>query len=359
MKNQRNTKTDGTFAGTNRIVMALLLGFLSMNQTLLLPRVCAAEQKKVPSPKSAIKLEKIPYKIVYETFRKTDDKENWELYLINADGSNPINLTRSSDIDEMYPHVSPDGGKICFVADEIVSGEKVRNIYYMNIDGTGRVKVADNARQGCWSPDGKTIAYLKGEFERYTTKDFATKGIFFYDIETQKHREHPNKGLHHLYNICYSPDGNWFLATVHGGMDYEHAILAIEANGNSVFDLTKFKVTGCRPDCKFDGRQITWGATDWDLCVGNVDLSSSEPKVTDVHTIVSCEKECEVYHVDFSPDGKYIAFSYGPESNEQVGEHAPGWNICVTDLTGKWVQVTTDGNQNKEPDWVPLRTTNR
>jgi Tol biopolymer transport system component len=63
--------------------------------------------------------------------------------------------------------------------------------------------------------------------------------------------------------------------------------------------------------------------------------------------------------VDFSPDGKYIAFSYGPESNEQVGEHAPGWNICVTDLTGKWVQVTTDGNQNKEPDWVPIRAQGR
>ena len=32
---------------------------------------------------------------------------------------------------------------------------------------------------------------------------------------------------------------------------------------------------------------------------------------------------------------------------------APGWNICIGDLTGKWVQVTTDGNHNKEPDWVP------
>jgi len=23
-------------------------------------------------------------------------------------------------------------------------------------------------------------------------------------------------------------------------------------------------------------------------------------------------------------------------------------------LTGKWVQITTDGNHNKEPDWVPI-----
>jgi Tol biopolymer transport system component len=358
MKNQFYTEMRYAL-GTACIVLAILLSLLLVDEALCQSQQGRAEREKVPSPKSAINLEKIPYKIVHETYRTTNGKKNWELYMMNADGSNPVNLTNTADIDEMYPHVSPDASKISFSADEIVNGEKIRNVYYMNIDGTGRVKVDDNARQACWSPDGKTIAYLKGEFESYTTKDFATKGIYFYDIEAGKHRQHPNKNLYHLYNICYSPDGNWFLATVHGGMGYSHAILAIEANGNGVFDLTKFGVTGCRPDCKFDGKQITWGATDWDLCVGNIDLTSPEPKVTDVHTIVSCEKDCETYHVDFSPDGKYIAFSYGPESNEQVGEHAPGWNICVTDLSGKWVQVTTDGNENKEPDWVPIRAQGR
>ena len=97
---------------------------------------------------------------------------------------------------------------------------------YMNLDGTGRVKVADNARQPCWSPDSKTIAYLEGEFERYTTRDFATKELIFYDLATGTHTPHPNKDLHHLYNICWSPDGNWFVATVHGGMGHDHAILA-------------------------------------------------------------------------------------------------------------------------------------
>jgi len=359
MGNQCCTEIRKVFVGTNRIVLALLLSLLLLNEALCQSQQARLERKKVPAPKTMLKLADVPFKIVYESCRETNGKRNWELYLINADGSNPVNLTRSPDVDEMYPHASPDGGKICFVADEMVNGEKIRNVYYMNIDGSGRTKVADNARQGCWSPDGKTIAYLKGEFERYTTKDYATKGIYFYDLETRKHREHPNRDLHHLYNICYSPDGNWFLATVHGGMDYKHAILAIEADGTGVFDLTKFKVTGCRPDSKFDGRQITWGATDWDLCVGNIDLASSEPRVTDVRIVVTCEKECEVYHTDFSPDGKYITFSYGPEANEQVGGKAPGWNICVSDLDGTWVQVTTDGNQNKEPDWVPVQATNR
>ncbi|MFQ6034761.1 MAG: hypothetical protein ACE5NM_02805 [Sedimentisphaerales bacterium] len=337
-------------------VLILALGLFLVSEA-----VCATRPpdnpnlQQVPSPKSELNLKEIPFKIVYETYRVTFGKENWELYLINADGSGPVNLTQTPDIDEMYPHASPDGSRICFVADELVGKKKVRNVYYMNIDGTGRVKVAENARQPCWSPDGKTIAYLKGEFERYTIKDYATKGLFFYDIETGKHREHPNRSLHHLYNICWSPDGNWFVATVHGGMGFKHANLAFEAHGTRVFDLTKYGVTGCRPDCSGDGKRLTWGLTDWDLCLANIDLTSSAPRVTDVVRIIKCKKEYEVYHTDFSPDGKYITFSYGPKATEMVAGYAPGWNICVSDMSGKWVQITTDGNHNKEPDWVPVR----
>lgn len=352
----RNAKS-GFFGCIPPVLLLLWFTLIPANKA-----VCKSDPmglRKAPYPRNELKLEEIPFKIVYETYRKTNGKENWELYLINADGSNPVNLTKTPEVDELYPHASPDGTKICFVVDEQVQNRKIRNIYYMNIDGTGRRKVADNARQACWSADSKTIAYLKGEFERYTTKDFATKGIFFYDLESRKHTEHPNKNLHHLYNICLSPDGNWFLATVHGGMGFKHAILAIEANGDKVVDLTKYKVTGCRPDCNYSGQQITWGATDWDLCLGNLDLASPTPKVTNVHRIVKCEKEYEVYHTDFSPDGKYIAFSYGPKASEQVGGKAPGWNICVSDLSGTWVQITSDGNHNKEPDWVPIQIVSR
>jgi len=312
-----------------------------------------------PSPKAELNLNDIGCKIVYETFRKTNGRENWELYLINADGSNPVNLTNTPDADEMYPHASPDGTKVCCVADEIVNNKKVRNVYYMNIDGTGRTKVADNARQPCWSPDGKTIAYLPGEFDRYTIKDYATKGLFFYDLQTRKHREHRNKNLYHLYNICWSPDGRWFLATVHGGMNFKHAILAFKADGTNIYDLSKFGVTGCRAEFGPDGKRITWGLTDWDLCTADIDFASGEPQVTNVRRVVKCEKEYEVYHTDFSPDGKYLAFSSGPKAVEMVGGKAPGWNICATDLSGKWVVITADGNHNKEPDWVPVLTANR
>jgi Tol biopolymer transport system component len=310
--------------------------------------------RKTPWPSSELNLKQIPFKIVYETLRTTQGKENWELYLVNADGSNPVNLTNTPDVDEMYAHASPDGTKVCFVADEGSGRDKVRSVYYMKIEGTGRVKVAHNARQGCWRPDSKAIAYLKGEFARYTIKDYATKGVFFYDLATLTHQEHVNKDLHHLYNISWSTDGKWFLATVHGGMDFGHAILAFPAQGTEIFDLTPYHVTGCRPDFCSDDQKLTWGMTDWDLCTAKISVASGKPVVSDVRCLVQCAKTHEVYHTDYSPDGQYVAFSYGAKATEMVGGKAPGWNICVADSSGKWVQVTNDGNHNKEPDWVPI-----
>lgn len=315
-----------------------------------------ASEAKSLKPGSGLDLKSIPFKIVYESLRQADGKENWELILIDADGSDPVNLTKTAEVGEIYPHASPDGTKICFEGEEGAGRDKVRSVYVMNLDGTNRVKVAHNARQACWSPDGKTIAYLKGEYDRYTIQDYATKGVYLYDLATGKHTAHPNEAkLYHLYNLCWSPDGKWFVATVHGGMGFNHAILAFDANGTNIVDLSPCDVTGCRPDFSLDGKMVTWGKTDWDLCVGAFDGSSGTAKVTNVRQIVKCDREHEVYHTDFSPDGRYIAFSYGPAANEMGAGLAPGWNICVTDLDGKWVQVTKDGNHNKEPDWVPQK----
>jgi Tol biopolymer transport system component len=313
--------------------------------------------QKMPSARDQIDLGEIPYKIIYETYRHTEGRLNWELFRMNADGSNPINLTQTPGLDEMYPHASPDGTKISFVVDEGTGREKIRSVYYMNIDGTERVEVATNARQPCWSPDGKRIAYLRGEYERYSTREYATSDLIIYDLQTGQHRPHPNTSLHHIYAICWSPDVNWFFAAIQGGREFSDTILAIEANGTGVFDMEKWGVRGCRPDLSLDGKKMTWGETDWDLCVADIDLSGPEPRVYNVNKIVQCLHSAKIYHVDFSPDGKYIAFSFGPSSGgQQVGGKARGWNICVTDLSGKWVKITTDGNHNKEPDWVPIQS---
>ncbi|NQU20299.1 MAG: PD40 domain-containing protein [Candidatus Nealsonbacteria bacterium] len=301
----------------------------------------------------AEQLKSVPYKICYETYQS----DNWELFVCNADGSKPTNLTKTPDVNELYPHVSPDGKKICFSVDEGDGPSKVRNVYAMDFDGTGRKLVAANARQAFWKPDSVAIAYLKGEFEKFSYLDYATKGIFVYDLKTAQHRQHQRNDVHHLYNPCYSPDGKWILSTVHAGMGHKHAILAIEADGSRVVDLN---IPGCRPDVSPDGRRVAWGPSDWALRVGELDFSGSEPKVINPRDVVTSEKPMKVYHVDWSPDGKYIAYSRGPAEkrlglvSEIVGVKAEGWNIWVADpaTPNRAVQITTDGKCNKEPDWV-------
>jgi Tol biopolymer transport system component len=296
------------------------------------------------------------HKIVYETNRDG----NFELYLSNADGSNPVNLTKTPDVQELYPKPSPDGTKICFVADEGKDTAKIRNIYYMNVDGSGRTKIAENGREPCWSPDGTQIAYMKGEFEKFTYSDTATKGLFIYDLKTGKIREHVNKKLMHLYTLNWSPDGKWFVATVHGAMGFRHNILAIEAEGEKFYDL---KLNGCRPNISPDGKKVCWGHGDYCAGVADLDFSGDTPKAINIHNVVESKDPIETYHITWSPDMKYIVFTRGPKFMgkslkgllpEFPGVEAPGWNICVADATKKdrWVALTSDGKSCKQPSWV-------
>src|SRR5690348_12026958 len=111
---------------------------------LLSPAVVA----QVPLRKT---LQDAPFKIAYETYTNN----NWEIFVMNADGSNPVNLTHTPNEHEHYPQVSPDGTKICFSVDAGEGRDTVRSLYVMDVDGGNRKKLTDHAREPFWSPDSK------------------------------------------------------------------------------------------------------------------------------------------------------------------------------------------------------------
>ncbi len=319
------------------------------------PKVVPAESLGAPSASIVRDLTLYGPKILLETRRDG----NGEIYRVNADGSNPFNLTRTRDVDECYPKASPDGSRICFVADE--GAPRRRNVYVMNADGAARRKIAENGREPCWSPDGTRIAYVKGEFEAYSQVDFATKGLFVVDVKTGVERAHPNPALQHLYTLGWTRDAKWFIATVHGAMGFTHNVIAIEADGTRVVDLG---LDGCRPDVSPDGTKIAWGRSDFSLVSGDLEIAASGPAITNVRTVIESRDPLETYHVDWSPDGRYLLFSYGPKAQgrnlkgllpEFPGVEARGWNVGVADASAKnvWAPLTSDGRSNKEPDWLP------
>ncbi|PKL19349.1 MAG: hypothetical protein CVV49_01330 [Spirochaetae bacterium HGW-Spirochaetae-5] len=318
---------------------------LSLTIIVLAVSALSAGQSNIP----AVDLSAIKYRLVYETF----ENSSFDICIINADGTGRKKLTDTADVHEMHPKVSPDGKKISYVEDTGEGRERRRDLYLMNIDGTGRMLISKDSREQCWSPDGRFIAFVKSEStRRFSMESWATKGLYLYDTRTGIVREHANNTLEHLYNLCWSPDGKYITATVIGGMGLKHTNIGIEVNSQRYF---KLNVSGCRPEFSPDGSTIGWGRTDSEFNIAKIYLNRAVPVADrDKRPFLSVTKGYEVYHLDWSPDGKYIAFSFGPEGEQNVGGTAKGWNICIAEIaTGKWVYVTTDGKQNKEPDWIP------
>ncbi len=329
-----------------------------MNLTVLLCTTAAVAQDDEHDA-LRLALQDYPHKLLFETNRDG----NWELYVMNADGTEPQNLTQTTDVDEVYAKASPDGQWIAFCADtKDDDGRRRRDIYRMRIDGSQRSKVADHARDPFWSPDGGKLGFLPDEYKRFSFATWATKGLRVHDFETGETRDHPNREIEHLYTPTWTPDGRWILATVHGGMGYAHAILAIASQGEAVHNL---KIYGCRTDLAPDGRSLTWGNGDYMLGLASLRLDGEQPQTESRgHIVRNRRREGQTYHADWSPDSRFIVYSCGPKARGRwlwggvtpqcPGAKATGWDLWVADATKTDVRIrlTTDGKSNKEPDWI-------
>lgn len=175
------------------------------------------------------RFENYPYKIVYETYREN----NWELYMVNVDGLHPINLTRTPDVDELYPHASPDGTKICFVADEGEKESKIRARDAISFRCVRRVSQSISTRaRAKGNRSSKSGLRLAPHFSVGKLLSRRQTGFIYHDIFLQHktgtdHPESPQrltvivtrlreKGLFaQLVTLTPSPPSSEWLTTIH------------------------------------------------------------------------------------------------------------------------------------------------
>ena len=95
-------------------------------------------------------------KLAYVSSRKEASAQIYDIYVMNADGSNPVNLTKSISREGQgafndWPSWSPDGKKITFVSDR--EGQPLDfgtlfkyawQIYVMNADGSNVIRIINN-----------------------------------------------------------------------------------------------------------------------------------------------------------------------------------------------------------------------
>ena len=168
-------------------------------------------------------------------FQSTRDGA-FDIYVMNADGSDQTRLTDSPAFDGM-PAASPDGSTIAFTSDRDGNQE----IYSMNPDGSNQTNLTNDPNPNTdanWSPDGSHIAY--------TTVIAGIGDIFVMDADGSNQTNLTNSPGVNETSPAWSPDGTKiaFVAPIEGGI----AVFVMNADGSNPTRLTQSTATERDPD---------------------------------------------------------------------------------------------------------------
>ena len=130
------------------------------------------------------------------------DSSGSDIYIMNADGSGVVRLTDDGAIG-CAPAWSPDGAWIAFC--------KEGGIYRMAVaPGSSMIKIVSEGFDPSWSPDGSRIAYSVGEVWDFPLADLAVVGIDGTGF-VQLHSNFDNNDI--ALSPNWSPDGSWIAFT--------------------------------------------------------------------------------------------------------------------------------------------------
>jgi len=107
----------------------------------------------------------------YDDTNLTQAETDSEVFIMNADGSGEVNLSKSAAYDG-WPAWSPDGRKIAFGSNR----RGVTQVYIASVDGSQLVRLindreTDEDTRPAWSHDGKKLAFTRkrnGTMDIYT-----------------------------------------------------------------------------------------------------------------------------------------------------------------------------------------------
>lgn len=84
---------------------------------------------------------------------------NIDIFMMDLDGSNKTNLTKTPQLREYFPDFSPNGSHICFYRESDSSVKSVSGIYVMDADRSDPTLLFETESFCDWSPDGKKVAF--------------------------------------------------------------------------------------------------------------------------------------------------------------------------------------------------------
>ena len=248
---------------------------------------------------------------------------NWEIYLMNVNGTNQTNLTNNlaSDYGTVW---SADGTKIGFSSTRDGNME----IYVMNADGADPARLTNNPAndyQPTWSPDGAKIAFVSdrdGNAEIYVMNADGTDPI---DLTNNGWTD---------YSPAWSPDATK-IVFVSDRHDWNDELYAMNADGTNLTRLTTNPDYEYHPAWSPDGAKIAFQCNHDGNCEIYV-MNADGTKPTDLTNSPAEDRD-----PSWSPDGTKIVFHSNRDGNREIyAMNADGTN--PTRLTN-----------NPAEEWVP------
>jgi TolB protein len=176
----------------------------------------------------------------------SDRDGNNEIYVMNADGSGQSRLTNNPSSD-FAPQWSPDGTKIVFGSERV---GVVPEVYVMNADGSGQTNLTNNPADdqgGNWSPDGTKIMFISnrdGNWELYVMNPDGSSQT---RLTTNSWDD---------ADADWSPDGTKIVTMSDRDGNWE--LYGMNADGTGLTRLTNNLFTDFNPSWSPDGTKIAF-----------------------------------------------------------------------------------------------------
>lgn len=256
-----------------------------------------------------------------------------DIFVMNANGSDVKNLTNNSAVDTS-PVWSPDGSKIGFISDRDGHTE----VYVMNADGSNPTRITFNPNtkaEPAWSPDGKYIAFTYNDFDNNYNFDIYKVNV--QTLEMSRLTEDPEAD----YAPIFSPDGKYMYFTSQRSRGY--AFYRMDADGENQIPIATGWVYG-QLSWSPDGSHFSGSAMPGDLrqsiYLFRADGSSQTP-ITEEKLMKGGDSSPA-----WSPDGEFVAF---------ISNRDGAYNIYIIKPDGSGLrQLTKNKYSDESPSWQPF-----
>jgi len=275
---------------------------------------------------------------------------SWDIYAMDANGANQVNLTQTPGVVDSSPSWSPDGSKIVFSSNRD-TGDNRHNIYAMNADGSNVVKLTDAAAGPwvdhylpSWSPDGAKIAVeavtAQQKHAIYIMNADGSNPVTVTSAAYDFPEGEANAVMWIGWPPAWSPDSRRIAFGSDG--DGNDEVYVVNSDGSGLANLTNRPSADKRPAWSPDGTKIAF-VSDRDSGAGSSDIYVMDAggggvvRLTDHAAIDSLPS--------WSPEGSKLVFASDRDGRRAV-------YVMNADGSGE-VKISTTPLYATLPAWSP------